>query len=112
MDQQGHGQPPNMGVVGTSAEMPYGVAPYQANQMMGTSTPAPAGLIPSTQTPVPRGPLPIGGPAEGVPYYNYMPPQHAAQVGSPVMYMGQQPRPYMAPQMWPQQQQPPEDSDQ
>ncbi|KAL8158139.1 hypothetical protein AgCh_002729 [Apium graveolens] len=247
MDQQGHGQPPNMGVVGTSAEMPYGVAPYQANQIMGTSAPAPAGLIPSAQTPgqlaqhqlayqqihqqqqqqlqqqlqnfwanqyqeieqvtdfknhslplarikkimkadedvrmisaeapvifaracemfileltmrawnhteenkrrtlqkndiaaaitrtdifdflvdivprddlkdealaatIPRGPLPIGGPAEGVPYYNYMPPQHAAQVGSPVMYMGQQPRPYMAPQMWPQQQQPPEDSDQ
>ena len=65
-----------------------------------------------------RGPLPAGGPAEGLPYY-YMPPQHAAQVGSSGMYMGkpvdqalygQQPRPYMPPQMWPQPPQPPEES--
>uniref|UniRef100_A0A5B7A3W5 Core Histone H2A/H2B/H3 domain-containing protein n=1 Tax=Davidia involucrata TaxID=16924 RepID=A0A5B7A3W5_DAVIN len=67
---------------------------------------------------IPRGTLPVGGPTEGLPYY-YMPPQHAPQVGAPGMYMGkpvdqtlygQQPRPYMAQQMWPQQQQPPTDS--
>ncbi|XP_074322112.1 nuclear transcription factor Y subunit C-3-like isoform X1 [Apium graveolens] len=67
---------------------------------------------------IPRGPLPARGPAEGLPYY-YMPPQPAAQVGSSGMYMGkpvdqalygQQPRPYMAPLMWPQQPQPPEES--
>ncbi|KAL8100255.1 nuclear transcription factor Y subunit C-3-like [Apium graveolens] len=66
---------------------------------------------------IPGGSLPTGGPAEGLPYY-YM-PQHTAQVGSSGMYMGnpvdqalygQQPRPYMAPQMWPQKQ-PPEDSE-
>ncbi|KAM7462702.1 hypothetical protein LguiA_030823 [Lonicera macranthoides] len=67
---------------------------------------------------IPRGTLPVGGPSEGMPYY-YMPPQHVPQVGAPGMYVGnpvdqglygQQPRPYMPQQMWPQQQQPPEDS--
>lgn len=69
---------------------------------------------------IPRGgPLPVGGPTEGLPYY-YMPPP--PQVGGSGMYMGkpvdpqamygQQPRPYMAQPMWPQQQQqePPEDA--
>ncbi|KAF8392471.1 hypothetical protein HHK36_022813 [Tetracentron sinense] len=37
MDQQGHGQPPVMGVVGSSVQMPYGATPYQANQMIGTT---------------------------------------------------------------------------
>ncbi|KAF8401647.1 hypothetical protein HHK36_012593 [Tetracentron sinense] len=71
---------------------------------------------------IPRGTLPVGGPADALPYY-YMPPQHSSQVGTPGMIMGkpvmdqtlyaQQPRPYMAQQMWPQppqQQQPPSDS--
>nr|GMD72614.1 nuclear transcription factor Y subunit C-9-like isoform X1 [Ipomoea batatas]GMD79571.1 nuclear transcription factor Y subunit C-9-like isoform X1 [Ipomoea batatas] len=68
---------------------------------------------------IPRGTLPVGGPTD-VPYY-YMAPQSASQVGaSGGMYMGkpvdqtlygQQPRPYMAQTMWPQQQQqPPSDS--
>ncbi|KAF8388012.1 hypothetical protein HHK36_026678 [Tetracentron sinense] len=72
---------------------------------------------------IPRGgTLPVGGPAEALPYY-YMPPQHSPQVVTPGMIMGkpvmdqamfaQQPRPYMSQQMWPQppqQQQPPTDS--
>ncbi|KAF5207725.1 Nuclear transcription factor y subunit c-9 [Thalictrum thalictroides] len=71
---------------------------------------------------IPRGgAVPVGGSADPLPYY-YMPPQHPPQVGSPGMIMGkpvvdqalygQQARPYMPPQMWPQpqQQQPPEDS--
>ncbi|XP_027121247.1 nuclear transcription factor Y subunit C-3 isoform X1 [Coffea arabica] len=67
---------------------------------------------------IPRGPLPVGGPAEGVPYY-YMSAQSAPPVGAPGMYMGKpvdqalyghQPRPYMPQQMWPHQQQPPADS--
>ncbi|KAL5701739.1 hypothetical protein ACHQM5_027048 [Ranunculus cassubicifolius] len=59
---------------------------------------------------IPRGPLPVGGPGEAHPYY-YI-PQHSPQVGTPGMIMGkpvidqgmygQQPRPYMPPQMWPQ----------
>ncbi|KAF6162831.1 hypothetical protein GIB67_029100 [Kingdonia uniflora] len=63
---------------------------------------------------IPRGP--VGGPADQLPYY-YMPPQHSPQVGTPGMIMGkpmvdqalypQQPHPYMAQQMWPQQQPPP-----
>ncbi|KAJ4955891.1 hypothetical protein NE237_012674 [Protea cynaroides] len=73
---------------------------------------------------MPRGgSLPVGGPADSLPYY-YMPPQHSPQVGTPGMIMGkpvvdqamyaQQPHPYMSQQMWPQppqqQQQPPSDS--
>ncbi|CAL5392990.1 unnamed protein product [Camellia sinensis] len=50
MDQQGHGQPPVMGVVGSSAQMPYGVGPYQANQMMRPSAPPPVGSTQSPQT--------------------------------------------------------------
>lgn len=46
MDQQGHGQPPAMGVVGSAAQMPYGVPSYQSNQMMG---PAPPGSVGSIQ---------------------------------------------------------------
>ncbi|KAJ4825759.1 hypothetical protein Tsubulata_029388 [Turnera subulata] len=69
--------------------------------------------------PVPRGSLTVGGPAEGA--YYYMPPQLAPQMTAPGMSVGkpvadqalygQQPHPYMAQQMWPQQQQqPPEES--
>uniref|UniRef100_A0A5B7A2H7 Core Histone H2A/H2B/H3 domain-containing protein n=2 Tax=Davidia involucrata TaxID=16924 RepID=A0A5B7A2H7_DAVIN len=67
---------------------------------------------------IPRGPLPVGGPAEGLSYY-YMPPQHAPEAGAPGLFVGkpvdqalygQQPHSYMAQQMWPQQQQPPADS--
>ncbi|GMP56523.1 hypothetical protein CsSME_00020972 [Camellia sinensis var. sinensis] len=50
MDQQGHGQPPVMGVVGSSTQMPYGVGPYQANQMMRPSAPPPVGSTQSPQT--------------------------------------------------------------
>ncbi|XP_076883962.1 nuclear transcription factor Y subunit C-3-like [Bidens hawaiensis] len=45
MDQQGHGQPPSMGAVGSSAQMPYSMAPYPPNQMMG-----PGGTVPPSQT--------------------------------------------------------------
>ncbi|TYI57786.1 hypothetical protein E1A91_D11G306500v1 [Gossypium mustelinum] len=60
---------------------------------------------------IPRGTVPIGGPADALPYY--MPAQHAPQVGTPGMIMGkpvmdpalyaQQSHPYMAQpqQMWP-----------
>ncbi|KAI5580915.1 hypothetical protein POPTR_008G203500v4 [Populus trichocarpa] len=69
---------------------------------------------------VPRGSLPVGGPADALPYY-YMPPQLAPQVSAPGMtvgkpvvdqaFYGQQSRPYVPQQIWPQQtQQPPEDS--
>ncbi|CAH9099556.1 unnamed protein product [Cuscuta europaea] len=69
---------------------------------------------------IPRGTLPVGAPAE-LPYY-YMQAQSAPQVVGPSgMYMGkpvdqstpyaQQPHPYMAQSIWPQQQQqPPSDS--
>lgn len=68
---------------------------------------------------IPRGTLPVGGPTEGLPFYYGMPPQSAPPVGAPGMYMGkpvdqalyaQQPRPYMAQPIWPQQQPPPSDS--
>uniref|UniRef100_A0A7N0UFL1 Core Histone H2A/H2B/H3 domain-containing protein n=1 Tax=Kalanchoe fedtschenkoi TaxID=63787 RepID=A0A7N0UFL1_KALFE len=68
---------------------------------------------------VPRGSIPVGAPADMLPY-PYMPMQHMPQVGTPGMIMGkpmmdpsmyaQQPHPYMAPQMWPQPQQPQEQS--
>ncbi|XP_028118636.1 nuclear transcription factor Y subunit C-9-like [Camellia sinensis] len=47
MDQQGHGQgqPPVTGVMGSSSQMPYGVAPYQANQMTGPAAPVSVGSI-------------------------------------------------------------------
>lgn len=258
MDQQGHGQPPAVGVVGSTAPAPYGMTPYQPNQMMGSSAGGslhsptqPAGLAASStqlaqhqlayqhihqqqqqqlqqqlqtfwanqyqeidqttdfknhslplarikkimkadedvrmisaEAPVifaracemfileltlrswnhteenkrrtlqkndiaaaitrtdifdflvdivpredlkdevlasvPRGSLPVGGPADAIPYY-YMPPQLAPQVTAPGMSVGkpvldqtlygQQPRPYVAQQIWPQQQQqPPPDS--
>jgi len=61
---------------------------------------------------IPRGTIPVGGPADALPYC-YMPPQHAPQVGAPGMMMGkpgmdptmyaQQPHPYMAQHLWPQQ---------
>ncbi|KAL2325481.1 hypothetical protein Fmac_024539 [Flemingia macrophylla] len=64
---------------------------------------------------MPRGTVPVAGPAEALPYC-YMPPQHAQQVGTAAVIMGNKPvmDPYtqqshpfnMAPQMWPQQ--PPE----
>lgn len=37
MDQQGHGQPPAIGVVGSAAQVSYGLNPYQSNQMIGAS---------------------------------------------------------------------------
>ncbi|XP_058113008.1 nuclear transcription factor Y subunit C-3-like [Magnolia sinica] len=43
MDQQGHGQLPVMGVVSGAAQVPYGGAGYQANQMMGPSPPGSVG---------------------------------------------------------------------
>ncbi|KAK6122656.1 hypothetical protein DH2020_043596 [Rehmannia glutinosa] len=68
---------------------------------------------------MPRGNLPVGAPTEGLPYY-YMPPQPGPPAGTPGMFVGkpvdpttlygQQPRPYMAQQMWPQQPPPPADS--
>lgn len=258
MEQQGNGQAPGMGVLGSSSQMPYGMNPYQTNQMTGPSPPASAGSTQSVQTtglsaappqlaqhqlayqhinqqqqqqlqqqlqsfwaqqydeieqatdfknhslplarikkimkadedvrmisaeaPVifaracemfileltlrawnhteenrrrtlqkndiaaaitrtdifdflvdivpredlkdevlasmPRGPLPVGAPTEGVPYY-YMPPHPVPPVAGAGMYMGnpvdpaiysQQPRPFVAQQMWPQQPPPPQDS--
>ncbi|KAB2039880.1 hypothetical protein ES319_D02G041500v1 [Gossypium barbadense] len=54
MDQQGHGQTSAMGIVGSAAAVPYGITGYQANQMMGTSTPGSVGSVrPPTQ---PAGP--------------------------------------------------------
>lgn len=60
---------------------------------------------------IPRGTVPVGGPADTMPYC-YMPAQHPPQVGAPGMIMGkpvmdpamysQQPNPYMAQQMWSQ----------
>ncbi|XP_052191310.1 nuclear transcription factor Y subunit C-9-like [Diospyros lotus] len=50
MDQQGHGNPPVSGVGGSSSQMPYGVAPYQANQMVRPSAPAPVGSVQSPQS--------------------------------------------------------------
>ncbi|XP_022861768.1 nuclear transcription factor Y subunit C-9-like [Olea europaea var. sylvestris] len=67
---------------------------------------------------IPRESLPVGGPAEGLPYY-YMPPQPAPPLAAPGMFVGkpvdpalyaQQPHPYMGQQMWPQQPPPPPDS--
>ncbi|PSS01456.1 Nuclear transcription factor Y subunit C-9 like [Actinidia chinensis var. chinensis] len=60
---------------------------------------------------IPSGALPVGGPGDGLPYY-YMPQQVGALgmfIGKPVdqALYGQQPHPYTAAQMWPQQQQPP-----
>ncbi|KAA8545091.1 hypothetical protein F0562_019875 [Nyssa sinensis] len=62
-------------------------------------------------TSIPRGTMPVGGPADALPYY-YLPAQHSPQSGTPGMMMGkpvmdptmyaQQPYPYMAQQMWPQ----------
>ncbi|OWM74213.1 nuclear transcription factor Y subunit C-3-like [Punica granatum] len=52
------------------------------------------------------GGVPVGAPAEGVPYYMMPPPQHGApQIGGVQALYGQQPRPYMGQPMWPQQQQ-------
>ncbi|KAG8370145.1 hypothetical protein BUALT_Bualt14G0086900 [Buddleja alternifolia] len=68
---------------------------------------------------MPRGGIPVGAPTEGLPYY-YMPQQAGPPpAGAPGMFMGkpvdpavygQQPRSYMAQQMWPQQPPPPADS--
>ncbi|GAV63185.1 CBFD_NFYB_HMF domain-containing protein [Cephalotus follicularis] len=70
---------------------------------------------------MPRGTMPVGGPADAIPYC-YMAPQHAPQVGPPGMIMGkpvmdpamyaQQSNPFMAQQMWqpgPDQEQSPSD---
>lgn len=43
MDQQGHGQPPVMGVVSSAAQIQYGAPSYQANQMMGPTPPGSVG---------------------------------------------------------------------
>ncbi|XAR54644.1 hypothetical protein NMG60_11029875 [Bertholletia excelsa] len=68
---------------------------------------------------IPRGTVPVGGPAEGLPYY-YMHSQQGPQAGAPGMFVAkpvdqalhsQHSRPYsVAQQIWPQQQQPPTDS--
>ncbi|XP_077236539.1 uncharacterized protein LOC143878102 [Tasmannia lanceolata] len=54
-DQQGHGQPPVMGVVAGTAQIPYGAASYQANPMMGPTPPGsvvtPVGSIQSPGQP-------------------------------------------------------------
>ncbi|XP_058114712.1 nuclear transcription factor Y subunit C-3-like [Magnolia sinica] len=51
MDEQGHGQPPVMGVVTGVAQVQYVTAPYQATQMIGAAPPgtvaAPVGSIQS-----------------------------------------------------------------
>ncbi|KAE8723857.1 Nuclear transcription factor Y subunit C-9 [Hibiscus syriacus] len=47
MDQQGHGQTPAAGIVGSAAAVPYGIAGYQPNQMLGASAPGSAGSIQS-----------------------------------------------------------------
>ncbi|KAJ9131496.1 hypothetical protein P3X46_035152 [Hevea brasiliensis] len=49
-----------------------------------------------------RGAMPVGGPADALPY-GYMPPQHVAQVGTPGMIYAQQSHAYMGQQIWPQQ---------
>lgn len=43
MDQQGHGQPPALGVVSSAAQLPYGTSTYQPNQMAGVPTSGPIG---------------------------------------------------------------------
>ncbi|KAL5566115.1 hypothetical protein UlMin_029279 [Ulmus minor] len=48
---------------------------------------------------IPRGTVPVGGPADTLPYC-YMPTQHAPQVGTPGMIMG---KPVMDPAMYGQQ---------
>ncbi|KZV51222.1 hypothetical protein F511_16112 [Dorcoceras hygrometricum] len=67
---------------------------------------------------MPRGPVPVGAPTEGLPYY-YMAPPAAPPVGAPGMFVGkpvdpalygQQPPPYMGQPMWPQPPPPPADS--
>ncbi|XVF41988.1 hypothetical protein PTKIN_Ptkin01aG0324100 [Pterospermum kingtungense] len=54
MDQQGHGQPPAMGIMGSGAQVPYGTNPYQ-NQVSGAPNPGPVvtsvGGIQSTSQP-------------------------------------------------------------
>ncbi|KAK2996450.1 hypothetical protein RJ639_025077 [Escallonia herrerae] len=61
---------------------------------------------------VPRGEMPVGGSSNSFPYY-YMPAQQSPHAGAPGMltsnpvldpaFYTQQPHPYMAPQMWPEQ---------
>ncbi|KAI4372269.1 hypothetical protein MLD38_010518 [Melastoma candidum] len=51
---------------------------------------------------IPRGPMPVGVPADTIPYC-YMPPPHGAPVGTPGMYMG---KPMMDPSMYMQQSHP------
>ncbi|MBA0737421.1 hypothetical protein Gogos_010887 [Gossypium gossypioides] len=45
MDQQGHGQPPPMGMMGSGGQVPYGTNPYQ-NQVTGTA-PNPGSVVTS-----------------------------------------------------------------
>ncbi|PPS04730.1 hypothetical protein GOBAR_AA15920 [Gossypium barbadense] len=45
MDQQGHGQPPAMGMMGSGGQVPYGTNPYQ-NQVTGTA-PNPGSVVTS-----------------------------------------------------------------
>ncbi|GAV60910.1 CBFD_NFYB_HMF domain-containing protein [Cephalotus follicularis] len=51
MDQQGHGQPTTMGVVGSAAQAQYGMTSYQPNQMFGTPASGPVGSIQSPTQP-------------------------------------------------------------
>lgn len=47
MDQKGHGQSSPMSIAGTAPPVPYGLNPYQPNQMMGSSAPGSVGTIQS-----------------------------------------------------------------
>ncbi|KAK6117266.1 hypothetical protein DH2020_048994 [Rehmannia glutinosa] len=49
MEQQGNGQTPGMGIMGSSGQIPYSINPYQANHITGPSSPA------STQSPQTAG---------------------------------------------------------
>lgn len=50
MDQQGHGQSQVTGVPGSSAQMPYSMAPYQPHQMMRPSASTSVGSIQAPQS--------------------------------------------------------------
>ncbi|KAJ9180211.1 hypothetical protein P3X46_008485 [Hevea brasiliensis] len=51
MDQQGRGEPPAIGIVSTSGQVPYGTNPYQPNQMSSAQNPGSVGTIQSTGKP-------------------------------------------------------------
>ncbi|XP_050225345.1 nuclear transcription factor Y subunit C-9-like [Mercurialis annua] len=51
MDQQGHGQPPAIGVVTTAGQMPYGGSPYLPNQLSSAQTPGSVAALQNTGQP-------------------------------------------------------------